>query len=65
MATLVSVWCVLMIDLINFVVACVASFIVGMAFHSILGHEQKRHGWKFPWDHAEAVEEEKKADEEA
>ena len=47
-----------MIDLLNFVVGCVASFVVGLAAHSILLHEKERHGWRFPWDHNEANDEE-------
>lgn len=34
-------------------IGAVASFIIGMAFHSILLHERIRQGWKFPWDHEE------------
>ncbi|WNZ28474.1 MAG: hypothetical protein IAX21_07335 [Candidatus Bathyarchaeota archaeon] len=47
-----------MIDLINFVVGCLASFFLGLAAHSLYLHEKKRHGWTFVWDHNE--EEEKK-----
>lgn len=42
-----------MIDLINFVVGVVASFILGLSAHSIYLHEKKRQGWVFPWDHDE------------
>jgi len=47
-----------LIDLVNFIVGCLASFALGLAAHSIYLHEKKRHGWKFPWDHKE--DEEKK-----
>jgi hypothetical protein len=47
-----------LIDLINFVVGCLASFALGLAAHSIYLHEKKRHGWKFPWDHNEDSENE-------
>jgi multisubunit Na+/H+ antiporter MnhE subunit len=40
-----------MIDIVNFIVGCICSFILGMAFHSILLHEKKRRGWRFPWNH--------------
>jgi hypothetical protein len=34
------------LDLINFLVGCVSSFITGMVFHSVLGHYCKnRHSW--------------------
>ena len=42
-----------MIDLINFVVAVVCAFVLGLSTHSVYLHEKKRHGWKFPWDHDE------------
>jgi hypothetical protein len=42
-----------MIDLINFIVGCICSFILGLAAHSIYLHEKKRHGWRLPWDHEE------------
>jgi len=42
-----------MIDLINWIVGVICAFIIGMAFHSILLHEKKRHDWHFPWDHDE------------
>lgn len=48
----------MLIDLINFVVGCLASFALGLAAHSIYLHEKKRHGWKFPWDHDEDSEKE-------
>ena len=46
-----------MIDLVNFVVGCVDSFVVGLAAHSILLHEKERHGLHFPWDHDEEDDE--------
>ena len=46
-----------MIDLVNFVVGCVACFVLGLAAHSILLHEKERQGWRFPWDHDEANDE--------
>ena len=46
-----------LIDLVNFVVGCVACFVVGLAAHSILLHEKERHGWHFPWDHDEEDDE--------
>ena len=51
-----------MIDLVNLIVGCVCAFILGMTSHSVLLHEKKRHGWRFPWDHDEG---EKKDDEKA
>ena len=32
-------------------VAVICAFIIGLAFHSILLHEQARQKWKLPWDH--------------
>jgi hypothetical protein len=49
-----------MIDLINLIVGCFASFILGLCAHSVLLHKKKRHGWKFPWDHDEGKEENEK-----
>lgn len=42
-----------LIDLVNFIVGCVASFVLGLAAHSIYLHEKERRGWRFPWDHGE------------
>ena len=42
-----------MIDLVNFVVAVIAAFILGLATHSTYLHEKERRGWRFPWDHDE------------
>ena len=56
----VCVWLggLVLIDLVNFVVGCLASFVVGLAAHSILLHEKERHGWRFPWDHDEEEDDE-------
>jgi len=32
-------------------VSIVSAFIIGLAFHSVLLHEQARQRWRFPWDH--------------
>jgi len=50
-----------MIDLFNFIVGCVCCFVLGLASHSILMHEKKRHCWRFPWDHDEGEEDDAKA----
>ena len=42
-----------MIDLVNYIVAVICAFILGIATHSILLHEKERHGWRFPWNHEE------------
>jgi len=39
-----------LIDMVNFVVAALCAFVLGLCSHSILLHEMERHGWKFPWD---------------
>jgi len=41
----------LVIELINYIVAVLCSFILGVASHSVFLHEKERHGWSFPWDH--------------
>jgi hypothetical protein len=51
-----------MIDLLNFIIGSVCAFVLGLAAHSIYLHARSRGDVKrkFPWDHLDDLEEEKK-----
>jgi len=50
---IIQIVCEIMIDLINFIVGCIAAFILGLAGHSTYLHAKRKYKWKFPWDHEE------------